>query len=101
MTNKKEESVFSGNQVMVMLEQMSDGIAVIAEEQKELKKGQEEFKKEISEQVGCLREEFKKEISEQVGGLRQEMNEKFDQVFEFLSNRPLQKLSPTAIFYFW
>ena len=86
MTNKKEESVFSGNQVMMMLEQMSDGIAVIAEEQKELKKGQEEFKKEITEQVG---------------GLRQEMNEKFDQVFEFLSNRPLQKLSPTAIFYFW
>ena len=78
MTNKKEESVFSGNQVMVMLEQMSDGIAVIAEEQKELKKGQEEFKKEIIEQVG---------------GLRQEMNEKFDQVFEFLSNRPLQKLA--------
>ena len=33
----KEESVFRGNEVMMMLEQMSDGIAVIAEEQKALR----------------------------------------------------------------
>ncbi len=67
MADKNEESVFRGNEVMMMLEQMSDGIAVIAEEQKELKQN-----------VAVIAEEQKE--------LRIEMNEKFDQAFEFLSN---------------
>ncbi len=79
--DKNEESVFRGNEVMMMLEQMSDGIAVIAEEQKELKQNIAviaEEQKELKQNVAVIAEEQKE--------LRVEMNEKFDQVFEFLSN---------------
>ena len=89
--NKKqtEESIFRGNEVMMMLEQMSDGIAIIAEEQKTLKEGQKELKEEIQGVRTELKEEIqgiRTELNGKIDGLSGEMNEKFDQVFEFLSN---------------
>ncbi len=93
--NKNEESVFRGNEVMMMLEQMSDGIAVIAEEQKELKQNVAviaEEQKELKQNVAVIAEEQKElkqnvaVIAEEQKELRVEMNEKFDQVFEFLYN---------------
>ncbi len=87
--DKNEESVFRGNEVMMMLEQMSDGIAVIAEEQKALKEGQNKLKEEIQGVRTELKEEIqgvRTELKEEIQGVRTEMNEKFDQVFEFLSN---------------
>ncbi len=100
--NKNEESVFRGNEVMMMLEQMSDGIAIIAEEQKDLKKNVAiiaEEQKDLKKNVAIIAEEQKDlkksitAITEEQNNLRKgqeelrtEMNEKFDQVFEFLSN---------------
>ncbi len=78
----KEESVFRGNEVMMMLEQMSDGIAVIAEEQKGLREGQDKLRTELKEEIQGVRTELKEEIQE----FRDEVNEKFDSVFEFLSS---------------
>ncbi len=104
----KEESVFRGNEVMMMLEQMSDGIAVIAEEQKalrieltgkiddvrteltgkiddvrtELTGKIDDVRTELTGKIDDVRTEFKEEIQE----FREEVNEKFDSVFEFLSN---------------
>ncbi len=78
----KEESVFRGNEVMMMLEQMSDGIAVIAEEQKALRI-------ELTGKIDDVRTELKSEIQEfrdEFNEFRDEVNEKFDSVFEFLSN---------------
>jgi regulator of replication initiation timing len=64
---EKEENVFKRNEMMIMLEQMSDGISIIAEEQKSLRVGQEKLR-------GDMNEGFKK------------VDERFDSVFEFLSN---------------
>ncbi len=82
----KEESVFRGNEVMMMLEQMSDGIAVIAEEQKalriELTGKIDDVRTELTGKIDNVRTELKEEMQE----FRNEVNEKFDSVFEFLSS---------------
>ena len=82
----KEESVFRGNEVMMMLEQMSDGIAVIAEEQKalriELTGKIDDVRTELTGKIDDVRTELKEEMQE----FRNEVNEKFDSVFEFLSS---------------
>ncbi len=89
----KEESVFRGNEVMMMLEQMSDGIAVIAEEQKalriELTGKIDDVRTELTGKIDDVRTELKSEIQEfrdEFNDFRDEVNEKFDSVFEFLSN---------------
>ena len=64
--NKKSESVFQGNEVMMMLEGMQNGISIIAEEQKNMREEQK-----------SMREDMNK-------GFRK-VDEKFDSVFEFLS----------------
>lgn len=64
---KKEENIFKGNEVMMMLENMNDGIQVIAEGHQTLLEGQKKLKQEIQE-------------------FRAEVDQKFDTVFEFLSN---------------
>jgi BMFP domain-containing protein YqiC len=66
MSTDKEEHVFKGNEVMLMLESMSDGIAVIAEEQKATRI-------EMNKKFDIVDEKF--DI----------VDEKFDTVFEFLS----------------
>ena len=69
--NKKSESVFKGNEVMMMLEQMQGGISIIAEEQKSMRNDMDKgFKKMRSD----MNEGFKK------------VDERFDSVFEFLSS---------------
>ncbi|HIP49285.1 MAG TPA: hypothetical protein EYG92_10025 [Lutibacter sp.] len=71
--NKKSESVFQGNEVMMMLEGMQNGISIIAEEQKNMREEQ----KSMREEQKSMREDMNK-------GFRK-VDEKFDSVFEFLS----------------
>ncbi len=93
----KEESVFRGNEVMMMLEQMSDGIAVIAEEQKalriELTGKIDDVRTELTGKIDDVRTELtgkiddvRTELKEEIQEFRNEVNEKFDSVFEFLSS---------------
>ncbi len=68
-----EESVFKGNEVMMMLEQMSNGIAIVAENQQGLTERFDKFEGKFDNLEGKF-DKFERET-----------NEKFEQVFEYLS----------------
>jgi DNA anti-recombination protein RmuC len=75
-----EESVFKGNEVMIMLEQMSDGIAIIAENQQGLTKRFDKFEGRFDKFEGRF-DKFEGRFDK----FERETNEKFEQVFEYLS----------------
>ena len=91
--NKKSESVFKGNEVMMMLEQMQGGISIIAEEQKSMRndmdRGFKKLRSDIDGEFKKLRSdmdgEFKKLRSDMNEGFKK-VDERFDSVFEFLSS---------------
>jgi septation ring formation regulator EzrA len=80
MLTGKEENVFRGNEVMLMLESMSDGIAVIAEEQKATRIEMNKKFDIVDEKFDIVNEKF--DIVNEKFAI---IDEKFDTVFEFLS----------------
>ena len=82
---KKEKNVFSGNQVMMMLEQMNNGIGVIAEGQKQLRNDMDgEFKSLRNDMDGEFKS-LRDDMNEGFKKVDEKFEAKFDIVFEFLS----------------
>jgi len=71
--SKNKKTAFPANEVMMMLEQMSDGIAVIAEQGNENFKKLDDFKSEMTEFKSEMTE-FKSEMTE----FKSETNGKLD-----------------------
>jgi len=70
----KIEEVFSGNQVMTLLESMNDGIVLLSENQSGLREEFIEFKGEMSEFKQETRQNFKK-INSEIKEFKGEMSE--------------------------
>ena len=68
----KIEEVFSGNQVMTLLESMNDGIVLLSENQSGLREEFIEFKEEIKEFKGEM-SEFKQETRQNFKKINSEL----------------------------
>jgi hypothetical protein len=82
LKKSKIEKVFSGNQVMMMLESVNGGIEVVAESQKQLIQNQNELKDDL--------ENFKVEIKSDLLDFKIETGDNFKKVFNRLDRIELE-----------
>jgi hypothetical protein len=81
---KKEDSVFSGNQVMMMLEQVMDNISILAESHQALKNKMDGKFDGLEQRFDGLEQRFDG-LEQRFDKFEKETGDNFRSVFEYLS----------------
>ena len=81
---EKKDSVFSGNQVMMMLEQVMDGVGILAENHRTLENKMDQRFDKMDQRFDKMDQRFDK-MDQRFDRFEQEVKENFSAVFEYLA----------------